>query len=99
MADHGGIHPLVDGPLKQDIVAAYQRGDKIRDIEQRHGIARATVYWVLEQGGVSPDRVKRGPRLSGNDQALAQLYDLISAQDQRIQQLEQYIRDNGLTLP
>lgn len=99
MADHGGIHPLVDAQTKQDIVAAYQRGDKIRDIEERHGIARATVYWVLEQAKVSPDRVKRGPRLSGNDQALAQLYDLITAQDQRIQQLEQFIRDSGMRVP
>lgn len=79
---------LISDVARREIVAAYQRGDKIQEIQQRHNVPRATIYWVLEQAQVTPDRVKRGRRLVGDDQQLAQLYDLIQAQDARIRELE-----------
>lgn len=88
-------HRLVTDEVAAAVVAAYQRGDKIRTIEADHGIARATVYWILERAAVTPDRVKRGRRLVGDDQQLAQLYDLIQAQDERIQRLEAQVEDLG----
>lgn len=78
---------LVTDEVAASIIEAYKRGDKIRTIVEEHGVAKATVYWVLERGDVTPDRVKRGRRLVGDDQQLAQLYDLIQAQDERIQAL------------
>ncbi len=80
-------HQLVSDDVKRAVVEAYKRGDKIRDIEEAHGIARATVYWILEQGGVTPNRLQRGRRLVGDDQQLAQLYLLIEAQEKRIKEL------------
>ena len=79
---------LVTPEQQAEIVAAYQSGDKIHDIEARFGVARATIYWILENSKITPNRIQRGRRLVGDDQALAQLYDLIKAQDERIQELE-----------
>lgn len=87
--------PLIDDETRAAIVAAYQRGEKIQAIQDRHGIPRASIYWVLEQAEVTPDRVKRGVRLAGDNQQLAQLYDLINAQHERIIQLEERLRSLG----
>lgn len=40
---------------------------------------------------MAPSRAKRGKRLVGDDQLLAQLYDVIDAQAQRIRELEQQL--------
>lgn len=81
-------HRQLTAAEKKKVVNAYRAGTKLHVIEEQFGIPRATVYWVLEQAEVAPDRVKRGSRLRGNDQQLAALYDLIAMQDKRIQELE-----------
>lgn len=87
---------LVSDEQRAGIVEAYQRGDKIRDIEQAFNVPRATVYWVLEQEGQTPNRIQRGRRLMADDQHVAQLYALIEAQDARIQTLEAQLRQLGV---
>ena len=89
-------HLLIDDTTARAIVAAYQRGDKVQDIQQQFGIARATIYYVLEKAEVTPNRVKRGIRLTGDSQQLAQLYDLVNAQNARILQLEDLCRRHGI---
>lgn len=87
---------LVTDEVRAAVVDAYQRGDKIQAIEERHGIARATIYWILEKAEVTPNRVKRGRRLVGDSQQLAQLYDLVTAQNERILELEGRLRQLGV---
>ena len=77
-------HQLVSDEARAAIVAAYQDGAKLRDIEQRFDVKRATIYWILEQAAVTPNRVQRGRRMVGDDQQLAQLYDLITHQSERL---------------
>ena len=72
--------------VQKQIADAYRRGDKLRDISEAFGVPRATVYYCLEKQGVTSDRVKRGSRLTGGDQELAQLYELIEAQQKVIEQ-------------
>ena len=78
---------LLDDDKEQAVIEAYQRGDKLRDICDTLGVPRSTVYYILEKHGVSASRVQRGRRLGGGDQELAQLYDLIDAQQRVIEQL------------
>ena len=89
-------HQLIDDETAAAIVRAYQQGVKIQDIQERHGVARATIYYVLEKAEVTPNRVKRGRRLVGDDQQLAQLYDLVNAQHERILALEERLRECGI---
>lgn len=84
MSDRSFLDPAV----KAKVIEAYQRGDKIRDIELALDVPRSTIYWILEQAELSPDRAQRGRRIAGNDQQLANLYALITAQDKRIKELE-----------
>lgn len=81
-------HELLSEADRTAIVEAYGRGEKLSTIQQRHSVPRSTIYWVLEQAQVAPNRMQRGRRLVGNDQELAQLYDLIEAQAERIAELE-----------
>jgi transposase len=78
---------LVDDERERLVIEAYQRGDKLRDITTTLGVPRSTVYYILEKHGVTASRVQRGRRLGGGDQELAQLYDLIDAQQRVIEQL------------
>ena len=78
---------LVDDERERLVIEAYQRGDKLRDITTKLGVPRSTVYYILEKHGVTASRVQRGRRLGGGDQELAQLYDLIDAQQRVIEQL------------
>lgn len=82
---------LLNEAKQQAIVDAYQRGDKLRDICDTLGVPRSTIYYILEKHGVSASRVQRGRRLGGGDQELAQLYDLIDAQQKVIDQLRKEI--------
>jgi transposase-like protein len=82
-----GDSNLLDADKEQAVIEAYQRGDKLRDICDTLGVPRSTVYYILEKHGVSASRVQRGRRLGGGDQELAQLYDLIDAQQKVIVQL------------
>lgn len=83
---------LLDNDKERAVVEAYQRGDKLRDICETLGVPRSTVYYILEKHGVSASRVQRGRRLGGGDQELAQLYDLIDAQQKVIEQLRDEIQ-------
>ena len=83
---------LLDDDKERAVVEAYQRGDKLRDICEALGVPRSTVYYLLEKHGVSASRVQRGRRLGGGDQELAQLYDLIDAQQNLIKQLREEVQ-------
>lgn len=88
---------FLDPEVKRQVIEAYERGDKIRDIELALDVPRSTIYWILEQAELSPNRAQRGRRIAGNDQQLANLYALITAQDKRIKELEaENARLNGL---
>lgn len=91
------MNEILDTTVRERIVAAYKRGDKIRDIEERFGIARATIYWVLDKEGQTPNRIQRGRRTGADDEHVAQLYQLITAQDERIQRLEEQLRSLDVT--
>lgn len=86
-------HKLLEDSTRLAIAEAYDRGDKIREIEERFGVPRSTIYWVLEKEGRTANRIQRGRRLVGDDQQLAQLYAVVSAQEDRIRELEQACRD------
>jgi transposase-like protein len=83
---------LLNDDKERAIVEAYQRGDKLRDICEALDVPRSTVYYLLEKHGVSASRVQRGRRLGGGDQELAQLYDLIDAQQNLIKQLREEVQ-------
>jgi hypothetical protein len=87
---------LVTEAVEKGILDDYQRGTKLMDIEQRYGVARATVYWVLEKNGVAPSRAKQNARITGNDLQLRSLYELLTAQDATIIRLMKQLRDNGI---
>jgi len=88
---------LVSDKQQKKIVAAYQKGVKLRAIEEEFGVTRSQIYWVLQQQKVAPQRTKPKSRLDdGNDQTLVRLYEVLEAQDQRIQELETILAANGL---
>jgi transposase-like protein len=86
---------IVTDEVAAQIIEAYQRGDKVRDIEQRHGIARATLYWVLDRAEVTPDRAKKSIRQSGDLATMSHLYRIIESQEVYITELEEQIRKLG----
>jgi transposase len=88
----------VTAEVEAAIVAEYLGGAKLRDIEEKHGVARATVYWVLSRNDVAPSRAKPKSRLKGNDNELAALFKVIEAQDQRIQLLEALLAKHRIPL-
>ena len=88
---------IVDDAVQAAVVKDYQAGVKLRDIIERHGVSRSAVYWILERASVTPDRVKRGVRLTGDSQEVAQLYELIQAQHARILELEAELRNRPRT--
>lgn len=79
---------LVDDDVRAAIVADYQAGKRVLDIEQTYGVSRPTLYRVLDQAGVLPERVNRGERLRGNTEDLRMLYELIREQEEHILYLE-----------
>lgn len=85
--------------MRAAIVAAYREGARILDIEQRFEVNRSTLYYVLDQAGVLPDRANRGEKLKGNTEALASLYEILSAQEQYVEQLEKILEANGIEIP
>lgn len=78
---------FLDPDVKAKVIEAYERGDKIRDIELALDVPRSTIYWILEQAELAPNRAQRGRRIAGNDQQLANLYALITSQDATIREL------------
>jgi predicted DNA-binding protein YlxM (UPF0122 family) len=84
-----GRPSLVTDEQQAQVVALYQEGLKLREIEERTGVTRSQLYWILEQNKVAPSRVKRRSRLDdGNAVSMKRLYEIMHAQDERIQQLE-----------
>lgn len=86
------MHPMTDEE-EQEVVAAYRSGARLKVIEERFGIARSTVYWILQKHQVVANRVNKSTRLTGNDHVLADLYEIIEAQRERIEQLEAEVRE------
>lgn len=70
------------------IIAAYQRGDRIEQMEQEFGVGRSTIYHILRRTGVQPNRSRHELRDAANDATIAALYELIMFQDRRIVELE-----------
>lgn len=93
-------HALVEAAVMDAVVAEYEAGRKLRQIEQDHNLTRSQVYWVLEQRKVAPSRAKKKSRLEdGDDRTIVRLYEVVEAQDKRIRQLEAYIAAHGMELP
>jgi hypothetical protein len=90
---------LVEAETRSAIIADYQAGKRVLDIEQEHGVSRATLYWVLDEAGVLPDRLNRGERLRGNTEDLRMLYELISAQEKHVELLEALLVELSATHP
>ena len=86
----------IDSKLRKQVVAAYIKGIKIREIEEQFDLQRGTIYWILEREGVTPTRARPAARMTGGDEQLAQLYAIITAQDQRIRELEELIEQARL---
>jgi len=84
---------LIDNDKADAVVAAYQSGEKLSKIEHNFGVARATIYWLLERRGITDQRVKRNVRLQVDSVTAAHLYDLISSQEEEIERLEAEVDD------
>lgn len=78
---------LTAAEREQVVIEGYQKGMKLTQIEQEAGISRATVYWILDKNGISPDRAHRRQRIV-DVATVATLYELIQHQDARIIDLE-----------
>jgi transposase-like protein len=85
--------------IREQIVADYKAGKRVQDIENEHGLKRATLYYILDQAGILPDRANRGEKLKGNTEQLAALFELLSAQETYVASLEKLLNDNGITIP
>lgn len=57
-------------------------------MEKRLGIPRSSIYWILEQSGQMPPKMRRANRLVGDRQQLAHLFELLETQNKYIQELE-----------
>ena len=90
---------LVTDETRQAIVADYQAGKRVLDIEQEHNVSRPTLYRVLDQAGVLPERINRGEKLRGNTEDLRMLYELIQAQEEYVEKLEALLAEAGIPLP
>jgi transposase-like protein len=90
---------LVPEEIRAAIVADYNAGKRVLDIEEEHGVNRPTLYWVLDQAGVLPGRTNRGERLRGNTEDLRLLYELIQAQEDYVEKLEALLVAAGIPLP
>jgi transposase len=73
---------------EREMIAAYRRGEKVTDIEERFEVGRSTLYHVLRRAGVTPQRSRRQVDAASGDARLAGLAELISHQDRLIQELQ-----------
>lgn len=89
---------LIPPETIDEIVAAYRDGEKLSTIEKRFDLTRSQVYWALTQRDeIQPVRSKRASRLTDDDdRTMARLYEVIDAQNDRIEHLEQRLREAGL---
>jgi hypothetical protein len=82
---------------RDGIVAAYQSGHRILDIEDEFGVGRSMLYSVLKEAGVLPARSNRGEKPKGNH--LGSLYEILSVQERYVKQLEGLLDANGIVIP
>ena len=81
---------LVPQETIDGVLACYERGDEITDIEKRYVISRPTLFWILDQNGVTPPRL--APRRSGGATEQLALQDaLIHDQQHRIEKLSEIV--------
>lgn len=73
--------------LQDAVVAAYLAGDRIADLEERFGVGRSTIYYLLKKSGKVPLRSQRRLGSDGTDVLIAGLRELIELQDRRIDEL------------
>lgn len=50
----------LDPKTREQIIKLHRDGKKVRDIEDRTGVARSSIYYVLDQEGIKPGRSKGG---------------------------------------
>ena len=88
---------VVDEAIAARIVEDYRSGEKLRQITERYDITRSQLYYVLQKHGVAPSRTKPKSRLEDDDErTIVRLYEIVEAQDQRIQQLENLLEQAGI---
>lgn len=71
----------------------YNNGKKIGEIEESLDVARSTVYYVLEQAGVKPNRLARRGRIY--ERAVLPREDFDSALAWALARIEQLERENA----
>ena len=84
---------------RDKIINDYKKGRRVQDIEDENEITRATLYYILDQGGVLPDRANRGEKLRGNTEQLGALFELLEAQESYVAALEKLLAQNGIEIP
>lgn len=89
----------LDEQTRQQIVERYMAGERIDVIERELGVTRSSIYYALERADVAPSRVKQTRRLRGDQVDLKPLYALITAQEERIAQLEELLTKAGIDIP
>lgn len=74
------------------VLKMYQAGATNRDITSRTGVQPSTIYWILGQEKVKPDRLNKPKSSEREAQAVQALERIIERQEARIADLE---RQNG----
>lgn len=81
--------------VRAAVVDAYRAGERVTEIEARWGLKRATVYWLLRQAGVEPNRTgareetaERHPSGSGRAGGGLDLELVVILLQQRVRDLE-----------
>ena len=49
----------MDDSTKDQVVDLYKQGVKTQQITEQTGVARPTIYWILNERGVRPSRTRR----------------------------------------
>lgn len=90
---------LINDKTAARVKKLYKDGMKIVDIEETVGLARSTIYWLLDREGSTSRRTKKKVRLTADEQTVAHLYDLILEQEEMIQAQEAEIKSLRKRLP
>jgi hypothetical protein len=83
MAGKGGI----DSATRAKIVVLYRSGKPVAEITERTGAPRSTIYYVLRQVGVSPNRQGPSSARPQSDSASSESVELLRRQLERCEDL------------
>ena len=84
---------------RKQIVAMYERGDRIDDIESTLGVSRSSIYYALDRAGVAPARAKQKRRLKGTEEDLRALYELLEQMESYNAVLAETLEAHGIEIP